>query len=243
MQCSVPAARLLEARPVWLPTLAALAFAVLTAMLGHWQWHKAERKASLGTRYHQAVHSPLLAWAEVATLGEAALYRRVRLQGEFATGYQIRLDNRVLHGQAGYHVVVPLRLAEGGAVLVNRGWQATGGDRRRVPAVAAPDGGHGVEGILVPARSRYLELADRGAAGAVWQNLDLERYRAWFGGELSDWLVLRTDSTRDGLVRDWPPPDLGIARHRSYAVQWFSMCGLIVGLWLYFVVLKRRGAR
>lgn len=242
-QCSAPGARLLDARPVWLPTLAALCCAVLTAMLGQWQWHKAELKTALRAGYDRSASLPALAWGEVAALGEAALYRRVRLTGEFAAGYQILLDNRVLHGQAGYHVVVPMRLAGGAAVLVNRGWQAVG-DRSRLPVVGTPAGRQTVEGLLVHARSRYLELAAGAESGPVWQNLDLDRFRTWFGGDLSDWLLLQTPpASADGLVRDWPAPDIGVARHRSYAVQWFSMSGLSVGLWLYFVVLKRWSAR
>lgn len=212
-------------------------------MLGHWQWHKAELKTALRAGYDRAASLPSLAWGEVAGLGGTALYRRVRLHGEFAAGYQILLDNKVLHGRAGYQAVLPMRLADGGAVLVDRGWLAASGERSRLPTVAVPVGGQTVEGILVHAQGRYLELAAGGESGRLWQNLDLGRYRTWFGGGLSDWLVLQTDPVQDGLVREWPVPDLGVARHRSYAVQWYSMSALIVGLWLYFVVLKRRPRR
>lgn len=236
--------RRLGARPVWLPTLAALVFAVLTAALGQWQWRKAELKQTLQASYDTARQLPVLSWAEAERLGEAARYRRVRLDGRYAAEYQVLLDNRVLDGRAGYHVVTPLRLDRGGAVLVNRGWREAERDRSRAPRVATPAGRQGVEGILVHARTRYLELAPGAAAGPVWQNLDLERYRAWFPGELPDWLVLQTSPiadgpTGDGLIRQWPQPDVGIAKHRSYAVQWFSLCTLIVGLWVYFVVVKK----
>lgn len=243
VQCSAPAVRLLDARPAWLPTVAALCCAALTAMLGQWQWHKAELKTALRAGYDRSASLPVLAWGEVAKLGEAARYRKVRLTGEFAAAYQILLDNKVLHGRAGYHAVAPMRLADGGAVLVDRGWLAASGERSQLPGVAVPAGRRIVEGILVHAQGRYLELAAGGETGRVWQNLDLDRYRAWFGGDLPDWLVLQTDPARDGLVRDWPVPDLGVARHRSYAVQWYSMSSLSVGLWLYFVVLKRGRAR
>jgi surfeit locus 1 family protein len=238
LQCSSrQPGRLRDARPVWLPTLAAVAFAIATAMLGQWQWHKAELKAALGDRHESAGRLPALSWSEAAALGESALYRRVRLDGRFAADYQILLDNRVQHGQAGYHVMAPMHLAQGGAVLVNRGWLPAG-DRSRLPEAAVPAGGQRLEGILVHASSRYLELAPGSGTGRLWQNLDLDRYRAWFG-DLPDWQVLQTAPAGDGLVRDWPVPDTGVAKHRSYAVQWFSMSALIVGLWLYFVVFKR----
>jgi len=207
-------------------------------MLGQWQWSKAETKTALAERYGQAGRLSTLNWAEAMALGDAALYRRVRLQGSFAAEFRILLDNRVSHGRAGYHAVVPMRLDPGGAVLVNLGWLPTG-DRRQLPEIVPPTGTQTVEGLLVPARARYLELADAGGAGRLWQNLDLARYRVWFGAELPDRLLLRTDSAADGLVRDWPAPDAGVAKHRAYAGQWFSLSGLSVGLWLYFAVLKR----
>jgi surfeit locus 1 family protein len=181
---------------------------------------------------------PSLTWAEARALGASALYRRVRLTGEFATDYQILLDNRVYQGLAGYHVVVPLRLKQGGAILVNRGWREAG-IRDRLPVIDDPTGRQTVEGILVPARARYLELAFGSDAGHLWQNLDLDRYRAWFGGNLSDWLLLRTDPVQDRLVRQWPAPDVGVERHRSYALQWFALAALTAWLWFYYVVLKR----
>jgi surfeit locus 1 family protein len=241
-QCSPPAAGLPGARPVWLPTLAAVLVAGLTALLGQWQWRKAEAKEAARTGYEHAAALPALAWRDAAALGEAALYRRVRLTGEFMSGYQILLDNRVQAGRAGYHAVLPLRLEEGGTVLVNRGWLAVGGDRSQPPEVAAPRGRQAMEGILVHARARYLELGPRAGAGAVWQNLDLDRYRAWAGMDLPDLLLLQTAPAGDGLLRDWPGPDTGAARHRAYAVQWFSLCALTVGLWGWFAVWRRRAA-
>jgi len=240
-------------RPVWLPTLAAVVFAALTATLGQWQWGKAEMKTAKQAVYDQGERLPVLTWQAAGALGSEAFYRRVRIQGRFLPDYQILLDNRVQDGRAGYHVITPMETGQGGEVLVDRGWIEAAADRRQVPAVATPVGEQTVEGILVQAQGRYLELGQGTDAGRVWQNLDLERYRAWMGrqgsggegaggqglGALSDWLVLQTSPAKDGLIRVWPKPDLGVARHQSYAVQWFSMCALIVGLWFYFVVVKR----
>lgn len=235
---------MLEARPVWLPTLAAVVFAALTATLGQWQWRKAEVKAARQSVYDAGGRLPVLAWREAAALGEAALYRRVRVSGRFLADHRVLLDNRIQDGRPGYHVIVPLALAQGGILLVNRGWLAAAADRRQVPQVATPAGEQTLEGTLVHARTRYLELAPTGASGPVWQNLDLERYRAWLGGlggaDLPDWLLLQSSPAGDGLTRAWPQPDLGIARHRSYAVQWYAMCAVIVGLWAYFVLVRRR---
>jgi surfeit locus 1 family protein len=38
----------------------------------------------------------------------------------------------------------------------------------------------------------------------------------------------------DGLLRDWPAPDFGVATHRIYMVQWYAFALLAAGLWLWF---------
>lgn len=233
---------MLEGRPRWLPTLGAAVLAILTAILGQWQWGKAELKAARQAVYAEGGRQPVLAWREARALGPAATYRRVRVAGRFLGDYLVLLDNRVRAGRAGYHVLTPLALEGDGAVLVNRGWLAAAVDRRREPAVGTPAGPLELEGILVRAQGRYLELARDTGAGQVWQNLDLARYRAWLGvGEtgLPDWLLMQTSPAADGLARDWPPPHLGLERHRAYAVQWYALCALTVGLWAYFVLVKR----
>ncbi len=227
-------------RPSWLPSLAALLCAALTAGLGQWQWQKAERKLALRANFSLAHQLPPLDWTQVQALGEAALYRRVRVDGEFVAPFQIWLDNRVQGGRAGYHVVTPLRLDRGASLLVNRGWHAAASDRSRLPPLTTPSARQSVEGILVRAQNRYLELAAGTQTQPVWQNLDLARYRAWFDAQLPDWLLLQTSPASDGLVRDWPLPDVGVEKHRTYAVQWFLLCAMSLGLWLNFMLRRQK---
>ena len=46
---------------------------------------------------------------------------------------------------------------------------------------------------------------------------------------------LKRSPAPDGLLRSWPRPDAGIEKHESYALQWYSLAGLAVVL---FVVLS-----
>ncbi len=230
-------------RSRWLPTLAAFLLAGLCLLLGQWQWGKAERKQAQGRLYAQAGGLPELDWAGAQMLGVTALYRRVHLEGEFIWSYRVWLDNRVRAGRAGYHLVVPLHLTQGDIVLVNRGWRPVGADRQRLPELRSPSGRQQVVGILVPAQGRYLELGGLPDTGRLWQNLDMARYRAWFDAGLPDLLLLETGTARDGLVRDWPPPDLGAERNRAYAVQWLTLAVLSLGLWGYFSLWNRGRAQ
>ena len=74
-------------------------------------------------------------------------------------------------------------------------------------------------GRLLPAKT--FELAPEIAEGIVWQNLTLERFRAWSGLELQPVILLQTDAAGDGLVRDWLPADSGALKHWGFALLWY----------------------
>jgi surfeit locus 1 family protein len=223
-------------RPSWLPAVAALFFAGLTFCLGLWQLGRAEEKRALQAAYDAAAAMPAL---EFATLpASAAPYRRVWVSGRFDSAYQIYLDNRMFQGRPGYHVIVPLAYP-GDVILVNRGWLPAGSDRAAPPPALSTSAQVTLEGLLVPAQGRYLELSGQGVAGPVWQNLNLARYRAWYRDNLPDRMLLQTSPAADGLVRDWPRPDTGMQRHLGYAVQWFAMTVAIVALYAYYGLWKR----
>ena len=46
----------------------------------------------------------------------------------------------------------------------------------------------------------------------------------------------------DGLVREWPRPDVGTDKHRIYMMQWYSFAALALGLWVWFT-FRRPGKR
>lgn len=231
-----PRATRARRRPAWLPALAALFFAGLTFWLGQWQLGRAEEKRAKQADFDVAATLPAL---ELAALPlSAPLFSRVRVTGQFEAAYQIYLDNRLRQGQPGYHVIVPLAYP-GGVVLVNRGWLAAASDRAVRPDAPLPSGWVTLEGLLVPAQSRYLELSEQGVTGPVWQNLSLARYREWYRGDLPDRMLLRTSPADDGLLRDWPRPDTGVERHLGYAVQWFAMTAAIFALYAYYGLWRR----
>lgn len=229
-------------RPSWLPAVAALFFAVLTAWLGHWQLDRAQQKRNLEVRYESMAKLPPVSLDNLPTDWQGLLYRRATLRGVFDAPFQIFIDNRIYRDRPGYQVVTPIRL-QSGSLLVNRGWMPASANRSTVPYAPPPSGLQTVEGILVPARSRFLELSANSIQGPVWQNLDWKRYQTWYHQpDLPDVILLQTTPASDGLIRDWPRPDLGIERHLGYAVQWFSMTVAIVALYIYFGIWKRRHA-
>ena len=163
-------------------------------------------------------------------------YRPVVANGSFDAARQILIDNKIEAGRAGYHVVTPLLLADGRAVLVDRGWIAAGETRAQPPTAAPPAGVVTVHGrVNIPTRN-YVELTPEAPAGAIWQNLDPARFASATGLEVLPMVLEQTMpvDAGDKLARNWPAPDFGIDHHRIYMMQWYLFAATAAGLWLYF---------
>ena len=229
----------MTARP-WALLAAALVGAALTARLGVWQLDRAAQKIALQAAVDaQGALPPVGGGA----LTPASLHRRVALRGHWVREHTIWLDNRPMDGRAGFYVVTPLRLVgRSEAILVQRGWAPrNAADRTRLPALDTPTGEIEVQGRLAAAPSRLYELGT-GAGGVIRQNLDAAAFAAESGLALLPLTVVQTasDGAEDGLLRHWPPPDLGLSKHYGYALQWFALSALIVGLYVWFQLLRPR---
>ena len=206
----------------------------LTLWLGRWQTSRAEektaRQAMLEARIREA---PLVLGGSPGT-ADALLYRRVRVTGQWIAEGQIFIDNQIAQGRAGFHVVTPLRIAGSGrAVLVNRGWLARSRSYPEPPPVAVPGGDVQVAGLATLPPGRVLELSKETISGNVWQNLSLSRYAERMRLELVP-VVILADTPGAGLLAVHETPDAGIAKHREYALTWFSLAATLAVLWTVF---------
>jgi surfeit locus 1 family protein len=233
----VGSARVRGFRPRALPTLAAITAIVVCVAAGTWQRERFRAKEALRARFDAAAHAAPIALAGLPPDSDwpALRYLPVVATGEFVTSRQILIDNKVHAGRAGYDVVTPLALADGRMVLIDRGWTPQLASRSQLPTVPPPTGVVSVRGrIVLP--PGYFELRRAQPAGAVWQNLDPERYSAATGLHVLPVVIEATAEPvpDDGLVREWPLPDFGAERHRIYMVQWYLFAALGAAIWIWF---------
>ena len=227
-------------RPRWLPPLAAIIGIALTAAAGNWQLGRAHEKERAQQAYDRGASDAPIRLTAAPFSVEDLRMRRVEAEGEFVPQGLVLLDNKTRNGEAGYEVVMPLKIGASSVhVLVNRGWIAAGPERARLPAIKTPEALVHVTGMAtVP--GRFLELSKVDDSGPVWQNLTVERYVARTGMQVLPVVVQQQNDLGDGLLRSWERPDFGISRHYGYAVQWFSFCGLIIFLYVFFHVKRSR---
>jgi len=221
------------------PTLATFVAIGVFVAAGNWQRDRMHQKEVLAEQLSAAATAPPQPLPGNDVDWNAWRFRVVDVSGRFDAARQILIDNRVHDGRAGYHVVTPLLLDDGRAVLVNRGFAPAGATRAERPAAAPPTGAVRVQGRINPSPSRYLELGETKPSGNLWQNLDPVRFAAHSGLPVLPIVLEQVDGPADGLVRDWPKPDTGIDKHRIYMMQWYAFAALAFGLWAWFTFRPR----
>ena len=219
----------------------------ITASLGAWQLRRASQKLALQSALDSRAGMPALAVADLAAATDAAEaqhYRPVRLRGRWVVGRTVFLDNRQMDARVGFFVITPLQLdGRDDAVLVQRGW-APRDQRNRtlLPAVPTPTGDVDVAGHIAPPPARLYEFS-AAASGVIRQNLDLEGFAAESGLRLVPLSVRQDDSPAtlgDGLLRRWSRPAIDVQKHYGYAFQWFALCALMAGLYVWFQLVRPR---
>ena len=169
------------------------------------------------------------------------LYTRVKLEGQWQRTQQFLLDNMSHEGRPGYEVLTALKLADGSALLVDRGWLPFGGYRDRLPDISLS----GAESVVVTGRLGALPTAGLAsgrqppASDAQWPRVtsfpthaELERS---YGAPLLQPVLLLDPDSADGYLREWRPPGIAPEKHYSYAVQWWMFAALA---WILFVSLN-----
>lgn len=225
--------------PGLVPTLAAAAFIALTVYLGRWQAHRAEEKLARQAAYDARMSEPAVQLTGAVEGADALVYRHVRAAGRWIAGRQAFVDNKVHAGRAGFEVVTPLAIAGGhGAVLVDRGWIERDAGYPRPPKVEVPAGEVTVTGLATEPPARFLELGPGAISGNVFQNLTVERFRAWSGLDVLPVVVL-ADAAGPGLVAVTERPDAGVEQHRQYEATWFLLAGTALVLWVALNLRRR----
>ena len=129
---------------------------------------------------------------------------------------------------------------DGLIALVNRGWMPQGPYRDQLPDVPVISGPVETEGnIYVPVGEQLVLGTEVAAPGwpKVVQTLDTSALFMLAGydaeSRLFPYSVRLAENSPGVLTRYWPVISTTPEKHRAYAVQWFAMAAVLLGLFLY----------
>jgi cytochrome oxidase assembly protein ShyY1 len=228
-------------RAVGLVLLGAV-MAVACVFLGRWQWHRhVDRDAAIQIveRNYSADPVPL---AELlpepgAVLDPEDVWRQATVTGTYDADATVLLRNRPVDSQPGFHVLVPLRLADGAVLVVDRGWVAWDDDASGEVSVPAPPPGE----VTVTVHLRPDEPAsERGAPDAQVQAINVDQVLAAGGADAGVasfggyGAALDEDPAAATELGALPKPSTDPGSHLSYAFQWWTFAlGSVAALtWL-----------
>ena len=225
----------------WLLTTAAVLVAGVTFSLGQWQLRRAAQKQNLQLAIEAQSNQSILKALDLADpdVLKDAVHRRATLKGVWRAEHTVFLDNRQMNGRTGLVAVTPLVLdGTGQIILVQRGWVLRNfADRTKLPDIQTPAGAVTVRGRIAPPPSKLYEF--KGAdSGRIRQNIDVAAFSREISLSLMTVSMVQMGPANEGLLRDWAAPNLGLDKHYGYAFQWFGLCALVVGLYIWFQIIN-----
>ncbi|WP_053642117.1 MULTISPECIES: SURF1 family protein [unclassified Streptomyces] len=242
--------RFLLSRQWVILTLIALVLVPTMIELGFWQFHRHERRVAQNALIADSVAAEPVPVEELTSPGHtvprADYWRPVTATGTFDTAHEVVVRRRTSSDdRIGVHVLTPLVLRDGKALLVNRGWVPAAADQRSYPAVPpAPRGEVTITGRLkadeTTGASGIKDL--KGLPDRQVMLINGRQQAELIGREVLGGYVEQTaPEPADGTLEQIPEPDHdSIGAHMAYAVQWWLFAaGVPVG----WVILVRREKR
>jgi surfeit locus 1 family protein len=156
-------------------------------------------------------------------ISQAERFALVNAFGHYDAKRHILLDNKILNGRAGVHVLTPFHLTDGTVLLVNRGWLPMPADRLSLPAVPTDSSPQTITGRLNGLPTEGVRV---GAADVLttddWPQLvtylDQKPIESALDEILSGWIIQLDAGDPSGFDgRQWTPAVMEPAVHGAYA--------------------------
>jgi len=232
-------------------TISVILLIVLMVNLGFWQLRRLDSRKAANAQVTERTAAAVVPLqdlvppdTEVGATGDVQ-WRNAKVTGRYDESQQVLVRNRSYNGIPGYHVLTPLVLADGQAVVVNRGFVPleTSGTEPVVPP--APSGDVTVTGRVRSSQKRGHFGPRDPATGTLTEvvRADLTRLQQQMPYHLVP-VYLELESSQPAESKGLTPiplPELDDGPHLSYAIQWFMFSVLAVVGWVLVVRKTAKG--
>jgi surfeit locus 1 family protein len=252
----------------WLPLILGVLLAAAFARLGAWQLSRLAERRDLNRVREQAFQAaPILVdGSDAVPAADSLLWHRALIEGAWDEQHEILVRGRSWLGSPGVGVLTPLLLANGGSILVLRGWLPAadglsadlarariGGRRVGVGREFAEASGLVLPGegpSPVPARRLRYPVGERLVLGAV----DLAAADSLLPYAVAPYVLQVLPDEPDsrssrgpppgaGRPTPFPAPELTDGPHLFYAFQWFGFAAIALAAGLLLPRAARQGRR
>jgi surfeit locus 1 family protein len=232
----------LRFRPTLWPTLFSVPALLVLVALCIWQVQRLHWKEGLIAERELRVAAEPIALPAVGADPAGLEYRRVRLEGSFLHDKELYLGARSMNGNPGYQILTPFALANGGLVLVDRGWvpiERKAPESRAEGQVAGPQTIDGI--VRLPPGQAWMQ-PDNEPGKNMWFFVDLPAMATVAGAQIRTDLYVDAGPAENpgkypvgGQTRIEIPND-----HLQYAITWGLLAlALLVIYVAYHLKLQR----
>ena len=203
--------------------------------LGLWQIDRGNQKTTIYNNYKKNLNTDPIIVRKLN--GKFSEFVKLRVFGEFMSGKQFLLDNRVVNKKAGYEVITPYRVGDK-IVLVNRGWIKSNYNQT-TPDISIKKPNDYVDGYVFYHRN-LIQLKDdvyRNEWPKVVQNIEINKISALLNSKLEPYILVMTDNQENIYTHNRKYKKNTELKHYMYAGQWFLFA--IVALFFAFKLLGR----
>jgi len=229
-------------------TIIVILGAALCVRLGVWQLDRLEQRKSFNFHVEKMWEATTISLPE--ELNRYSLqemeYRSITATGVYDYDHQVAVRNQYWENEYGYHLITPLVIGEGIAVLVDRGWiPAEGNDAasdwqsyqadQEIARAAGiirlgqerPDVGGRPDPTLLPGQNRL----------DIWNNVNLMRIADQVPYELVNIYIQLDPIENSGVlpIPVQPQIELSEGPHLGYAGQWFTFAALLFFGYPFFI--------
>jgi len=216
----------------YIATVIAFSAIVIMLSLGFWQLERKVEKDERLESIKIAKQSENITMQQAFSDIEAFQDYVVTANGQPIEKY-FYIDNKIVEGRAGFHVLVPYK-TDSSVVMLNLGWLAATGLRSELPKFKLPAFDK-VQGILyIPLNNRLVSETNTqyGEFPALLQQVDLAEISKHLNIDVLP-AVLRLLPEQSDFSREWKPVVMSPDKHLGYAVQWFGLA--VAGLTVYLL--------
>lgn len=229
-------------RPSVFAVLLTLLGIAVFCVLGVWQLRRADYKETVLARFHHAATAPYMSLGEAISEHGQGIYPHVKVSGVLDGRQVYLLDDQMRQGRLGVMVFVPFTPTGSlHTLLVNLGFLAKmGPDSTSVPDLPPiPDRPVTLTGIYAPPPLPGLKLGGNPLTREkTWPKLvtwiDPREIGVDLRREVYPHVLLLDPDPHSAYLRSWTANVMLPARHRAYALQWFTFA--LAAVVIFFVL-------
>jgi surfeit locus 1 family protein len=213
-------------------TLAAGAAFLILLALGSWQLERRSWKTEIIAQREAALAAPP---ADIAVPQfQPTEFARIQATGRFAHEKSLYLTAQTLGDRVGYHIVTPLLLADGSALLVDRGFVPAEAKDPLRRAAGNPTGEVTVEGILRYSTPAGWFTPANQPAQNVWFRRDSAEMAAATGlGGTRPFFLLAGTAPNPGGLPIGTKERIEIRNdHLQYAITWYALAAALAAIYV-----------